>query len=150
SDLPGATGIGGAVDAQHGPNGLPPVNASQPFGDGTGGIIRSQTSVPSGTVAFVANSGQADPQAQFLGHAPGFGFSLSTTGITFNLGSGSDTVHMQLVGADPATQLVGVNPVADTAATPFSPAAKFDAAAYSSAAAAAFSRVEYRDVLPGI
>jgi hypothetical protein len=60
-------------------------------------------------LAFEVNQGQAPAAVNYLAHGGGFSVSLTAQGAELNLtqGTTSNTVNLQLVGANPSAQAVG-------------------------------------------
>jgi len=70
-------------------------------------------------IIFEPNQGQADPRAKFLAHGPGYSLFLKSSGAVLAMQTaqasrpdgGEQFVNMTLVGANPAADLTGADPL---------------------------------------
>src|SRR5262249_55153541 len=86
------------------------------------GLLQAYGQLP---LSFEANRGQTDAQVQFLSRGAGYALFLTPGDAVLSLSQPSATagassagtgavLRMQLVGADPAAQLVGLDPLPGT------------------------------------
>jgi hypothetical protein len=100
-------------------------------------------------LGFEANMAQADPGVEFLSRGDGYGVFLTAGGAVLSLldpqGGATAVLHLQLVGANPAPTAAGLDPLPGTA----NYLVGNDRSRWLTGIPT-YSRVEYRDVYPGI
>jgi hypothetical protein len=81
-------------------------------GSALGGAAAAYGQLP---LAFEANQGQAAPSVDFVSHGSGYTLSLTSQAAVLDLnkgpGAGGDVLRLALVGADPAAQVAGLDPL---------------------------------------
>jgi hypothetical protein len=98
-------------------------------------------------LAFEVNQGQAGPQVDFLSHGKGYtlGLTPGSAELALQQGATSDALQMQLLGANPAAPVAGLNELV----TKSNYLIGNDPSKWHTNIAN-YGRVEYQDVYPGI